>query len=224
MSDVWWGKESTGGGRGRLKRTNSALPPRPELAPPSREEVRRELRARIKEFTPEWTNLRPADAGMALTQLFSEQMESVLERLNRLPDKAFVEFLNLAGIRHLQASPAAALLEFEVSERAPQSVFISRGFQIGAQPAEGPEELVIFETERDLTAAPVKIAKLYVRQDNLFQSVEAQGEGEGAGFFLSGVSPNRAARSSSGSRPRLRRGRPSRSAYVSPRRPERRRR
>src|SRR6185436_20198818 len=97
-------------------------------------EVTGEVRARIRSFTPEWTNSRPTDAGIALTQLFGEQMEPVLERLNQLPDKTFVEFLNLAGISPLPASPAAALLEFEVSDTAPQSVFISKGFQVGAQP------------------------------------------------------------------------------------------
>ena len=56
----------------------------------------------------------------------SEQMEPLLERLNRFPDKTFVEFLNLAGVQPLQASPAAALLEFEVSENAPQSISSAR--------------------------------------------------------------------------------------------------
>src|SRR6185295_1653758 len=135
MSNVWWGKESRAG-----TATKKIFPP--ELAPESRQVVRRELLGRIKDFTPEWTNLRPDDAGVALTQLFSEQMEPVLERLNRFPDKTFVEFLNVAGTQPLQASSAAALLEFEVADSAPQSIFVSKGFQIGAQPADGSSDLV----------------------------------------------------------------------------------
>jgi hypothetical protein len=211
MSEVWWGKESPGDAVSRLKRVGPTLPPRPELAPTSRQDVKKELLGRVKSFTPEWTNLRSTDAGIALMQLFSEQIEPVLERLNRLPEKAFIEFLNLAGIRPLQASAAAALLEFEVSDTAPQSVFISKGFQVGAQPAEGPDDIVIFETERDLVAAPLKIAELHVQQDNLFQSIDPQ-------------AANPAPRSSSDSRPKSRPGRRSRSAFVSPHRPARRRR
>ncbi|MDQ1707810.1 MAG: hypothetical protein QOJ88_1021 [Pyrinomonadaceae bacterium] len=171
MSDVWWGKESRVG-TGRLKRRSQPLPPLPVLAPATRQDAGNEVRARVQSFTPEWTNLRPTDAGVALTQLFGEQMEPVLERLNRLPDKTFVEFLNIAGIRPLPASPAAALLEFEISDTAPQSVFLSKGFQVGAQPAEGPDDLVIFETERDLVAAPVKIVELHRQENNLFQSLD----------------------------------------------------
>jgi len=153
MSEVWWGKESRAGTA--PKKTQP-----PELMPASRQVVRREVLGRIKDFTPEWTNQRPDDAGVALTQLFGEQMESVLERLNRLPEKAFVEFLNLAGIQAAQASPAAALLEFEIADSSPQSVFVSKGFQVGAQPADGSSDVVIFETLRDLNAAPAKIAEL----------------------------------------------------------------
>jgi predicted phage baseplate assembly protein len=167
MSDVWWGKESRAGAVPK-----KTLPP--ELAPASRRVVRSEVIGRIRDFTPEWTNLRPDDAGVALTQLFSEQMEPVLERLNRLPEKTFVDFLNLAGTQPLQASPAAALLEFEVSDSSPQSVFVSKGFQVGAAAADGSSDLVIFETVRDLNAAPAKIAELHVRIDNVLQKISGE--------------------------------------------------
>ncbi len=178
MSGVWWGKESVQDAQAKARRTNP-----PELLPALRKDIRSELLGRIRNFTPEWTNLRPDDAGIALTQLFSEQMEAVLERLNRFPDKTFIEFLNLVGVQPLQASPAAALLEFEVSESAPQSVFISRGFQVGAAPADGSGDLVIFETERDLNAAPAKIAELHSQSDNLFQSIDPSAAGPGFSPF-----------------------------------------
>ena len=183
MSKVWWGKESRNGVPKKL------FPP--ELAPSSRQVVRREVTSRIKDFTPEWTNQRPDDAGVALTQLFSEQMEPVLERLNRLPEKTFVDFLNLAGTQPLQASPAAALLEFEVSDSSPQSVFVNKGFQVGAAPADGSSDLVIFETLRDLNAAPAKIAELQVRIDNVFQKITAA-EGETFLPFANQPEPGRA--------------------------------
>jgi predicted phage baseplate assembly protein len=179
MSEVWWGKESRAGAAAKKSFE-------PELAPASRQAVRREVIGRIKDFTPEWTNLRPDDAGIALTQLFSEQMEPVLERLNQLPDKTFVEFLNLAGTQPLQASPAAALLEFEVSDSSPQSVFVTKGFQVGAQPADGSSDLVIFETLRDLNAAPAKITELHVRIDNVLQKITAA---EGETFLPFGNQP-----------------------------------
>src|SRR5262245_8664688 len=103
-------------------------------------------------------------------------MEPVLERLNRLPEKSFVEFLSMAGVQPLQASPAAALLEFEVSASAPQSIFINQGFQVSAQPADGNGDPVIFETERNLFVAPAKIVEMHVESDNLFEAIDPQSE------------------------------------------------
>lgn len=175
MSTVWWGRESVRG-RPSLKQIEEISAPQPELLPDSRRDVTNELRARIKTFTPEWTNLRPSDAGLALAQLFGEQMEPILERLNRLPEKSFVEFLSMAGVQPLQPSPAAALLQFEVSESAPQSIFINQGFQVSAQPANGNGDPVIFETARNLFVAPAKIAEIHIESDNLFQPIDPQSE------------------------------------------------
>jgi predicted phage baseplate assembly protein len=162
----------------------------PQLLPPSREAVAGDLRSHIKYFTPEWTVLDPNDAGVALLRLFSEQMEAALSRLNRLPDKTFVEFLNIAGVQMLPASPAKTLIEFSVADGAPQSILVSRGFQVGAKPAVGSGERVIFETERDLYAAPAKIGEAYSQQGALFVEVTTDGKDENARFLPFGQRGN----------------------------------
>lgn len=135
---------------------------RPQLHAATRKASAGALKERIPAYTPEWTRRDAGDAGMALVRLFSEQMEPVLQRLNRLPEKALVEFLTLAGVTPLTASPARALLQFEAADNAPQSVLVPEGFQCSAR-SQG--ELVIFETERTLYAAPGKIAQLQVQEE-----------------------------------------------------------
>jgi hypothetical protein len=172
MSEVWWGKEAGQKRRPRITRGRDQAVPRLELLPASRNDVTEELLGRRQSFTADWTSARPTDAGIALVKLFSEEMEPVLERLNRLPEKAFVDFLDLAGVSPVPARPAAALLEFEVSESAPQSVSINKGFQVGARPATGQGDLVIFETEQSLFAAPAKIAEAHTQQQSAFKAVD----------------------------------------------------
>lgn len=186
MSGIWWGKEAGPNQRPRLVRRDQSSAQQPELLPSSRKDVTDELIARIAAFTPEWTNLRATDAGMALVRLFGEQMEPVLERLNRFPEKALVEFLSLAGVQPLPATPAAALLAFEISKSAPQSVLVSKGFQISAPAADGSSDPVIFETERNLFAAPSKIEEMHIQLDTLFQDVDP----EAGGFLPFGDRPD----------------------------------
>jgi predicted phage baseplate assembly protein len=66
----------------------------------------REARERIARTCPEWTDLSVHDPGTALVEVFAHLTEVMLYRLNRLPTKAYIEFLNLLGVS--PHPPAAA--------------------------------------------------------------------------------------------------------------------
>jgi hypothetical protein len=161
MSGPWW-----------TQPTQAALMAddgvRPRLLADSRKAVSDALKVLIPSYTPEWTRRTSGDAGMALVRLFAEQMEPVLLRLNRLPDKALVEFLSIGGVSPLPASPARALLQFEVADKAPGSVQVPAGFQCSAR-SQG--QLVIFETEQNLYAAAAKIAQVQLDSNGALREV-----------------------------------------------------
>jgi len=180
MSAPWWGRETTGrettpGKGGRIVAGPGPAGVQPELAPAARAAVTAEVRGRIPHYTPEWISQRADDAGQALVRLFGEQMEPVLQRVNRLPEKAFIEVLNAAGVSPLPPTPASLLLRFEISLQAPASTLIPRGFQVGARPA-GGGDLVIFETERSIFAAPARIAEIHRQEGAFFLAVDPAGE------------------------------------------------
>ena len=60
--------------------------------------VERSLR-RIPVYAPEWTDWNDSDPGITLIQLFAELAEQVGYRLNRVPEKNYIELLKLLGIR-----------------------------------------------------------------------------------------------------------------------------
>jgi len=188
MNAIWWGKEADSSARARI---NGGGPDagKPRLLEGAANRIREAIRNRIPSFTPEWTNLRAEDAGVALVRLFSEQVQPVLLRLNRLPDKALIEYLRLAGISPLPARPATAMLQFEVAAGAPQSVLVPRGFQVQAPPADDSPDPVIFETTRDLYAAPVKIERLVALDNGLFREIDQDTESAEGGFLPFGKKP-----------------------------------
>jgi hypothetical protein len=76
-----------------------------------------EARSLIPQYCPEWTNLNDADPGITLVQLFAWMTEMIVYRLNRVPDKTYIHFLNFIGEERRPALPAVAPVTFD--QRAP---------------------------------------------------------------------------------------------------------
>ena len=167
MTGAWWGREGGRAPRARVVAGPGPARVQPALVEEAAERVRAAVRDRIPGFTPDWNNQDPTDAGVALQRLFGTQVEPVLRRVNRLPEKTLVEVLTIAGAGRLPATAAAALLRFTVSPTAPRSVPIPAGFQVSADPATGEGDRVVFETERALFGTPATLAAIAVEERGL---------------------------------------------------------
>ena len=159
MSAPWW---TVPGAASRLTPADGAGALQPQLAEPSSRAHIRELARRAASFVPEW-NRGGNDAGDALVLLFGAQIQPLIDRINRLPEKQLVEFLRVAGIQQLPGGVAGALLAFEATDGAPAAAFVAGGFQVGAKPADGSQGLVVFETRRDVNVVPGAIAQAAVQ-------------------------------------------------------------
>jgi hypothetical protein len=119
-----------------------------------------EARRRIPGYTPEWTDLNDSDPGIALVQLFAWLSEMIIWRLNRVPEKSFIKFLDLLGITLTPATPARAQLTFKLS--APglgRAILVPRGTRVSlAESADGRP--VTFETDDNLLAVGAQIAAI----------------------------------------------------------------
>lgn len=61
------------------------------------------LKTLIPHYTPEWKGSDENDPGVALLKIFSHMTDSVIHRLNQVPLKNFVAFLDMLGIKRLPA-------------------------------------------------------------------------------------------------------------------------
>ncbi|MFP3907285.1 MAG: putative baseplate assembly protein [Acidimicrobiales bacterium] len=111
----------------------------------------REARRRIEQTCPEWTDLSAHDPGMTLVEVFAHLTEVLIYRLNRLPDKAFVAFLNLLGVRRQPPVAASAVLTFR-RESATGEVDVPAGTRVTIEGGSGGDAPV-FVTESAVTLA-----------------------------------------------------------------------
>jgi predicted phage baseplate assembly protein len=123
-----------------------------------------EARKRIIHYCPEWTDYNLSDPGITLIELFAWMTELMVYRLNRVPDKNYIKFLELLGLQIKPASSARTDLTFwlsvslPISEDNQQSVIIPRGSQVRSD-SSGSEE-IIFSTDRLLEIVPPKFYQL----------------------------------------------------------------
>lgn len=139
------------------------------------EELFRELRSLIPRYAPEWTDHNLSDPGITMMQLFSWLGEIILFRLNRVPERNYIKFLQLIGIEQKPATPAKAELTFTLVVPSPSTIFIPKGTKVSAQVQPPPpsalaspslppkaEDPVIFETDAPLIALGAVLQKVLV--------------------------------------------------------------
>ena len=93
--------------------------PLPEIQLDDRsfEDIVRDARRRIPTYTPEWTDFNESDPGITLLQLFAWLSEMIIYRLNQVPDKNYLKFLDLVGITPNPPQPAKAELTFTLTSK-----------------------------------------------------------------------------------------------------------
>ena len=109
--------------------------PAPKLDDRTYADIVAEAMRLIPRYCPEWTNHNPSDPGITILELTAWMTELILYRLNRVPEKNYLAFLNMIGIRLRSPQPARALITFDLVEGAERQV--DQGGHAGRDPAGG---------------------------------------------------------------------------------------
>jgi Baseplate J-like protein len=116
------------------------------------------LQERRPGFVPEW---RPGEKGpdAAILQVFARYLQAILQRLNQVPDKHKLAFLDLLGLDLIPAQAARVAMVFRLAEKAPDSR-LPAGTRVAAPPPPERSEQIIFETERTTGLAAAKLTEV----------------------------------------------------------------
>jgi predicted phage baseplate assembly protein len=123
--------------------------PTPNLDDRGFQDIVDEARSLIPRYCPEWTDHNLSDPGITLIELFAWMMDMLLYRLNRVPDKNFVTFLDLIGVKLRPPSAAQVDITFRLSAPQPEMVTIPQGTEVATVRTES-QEAITFSTDRNL--------------------------------------------------------------------------
>src|SRR5215210_206050 len=107
----------------------------------------------IPHYCPEWTDHNVSDPGVAMIELFAWMTDLLLYRVNQVPDKVYVKFLEMIGVQLAPPRAANAPVTFYLSAAQPVEVTIPRETEVATVRTE-TSSAVTFTTEANLTIRP----------------------------------------------------------------------
>ncbi|MET9359826.1 putative baseplate assembly protein [Streptomyces sp. NPDC006632] len=107
----------------------------------------------IQQRCPEWSDHNVSDPGVTLIEAVAHMADQVVYRLNRVPEKNQLAFLDLLGVTLFPPSAAKASVTFWLSAPQAEPVVLPRGTEVATGRTE-TEEAVVFASEDDLTIVP----------------------------------------------------------------------
>ena len=142
--------------------------PAPNLDDRRFQDIVDEAKRRIPRHCPEWTDHNVSDPGIALVELFAWMTEMTLYRLNQVPDRLYVKFLELVGVELFSAVPARADLLFTLTAPRAEPLRIPAGSQVSTERS-GDEEPVVFLTDADLRLVPPQLVACLTPSGDRFE-------------------------------------------------------
>src|SRR5882757_2038298 len=116
----------------------------------------------IQQRAPEWTDHNVSDPGVTLVEAVAHMADQIVYRLNRVPEKNHLAFLDLVGITLFPPSAARTDVTFWLSAPQEDPVLIPLGTETATVRADS-EEAVVFSTERELNIVPSELRHLSVQ-------------------------------------------------------------
>jgi len=114
----------------------------------------------IPRYCREWTDHNVSDPGVTLIELFAWMTDMLLYRVNQVPDKNYIKFLELIGVKLEAPRAATAPITFYLSAAQPTEVTIPAETEVATVRTE-TSPAIIFTTEGDLTIRPPALIDVF---------------------------------------------------------------
>jgi predicted phage baseplate assembly protein len=140
----------------------------------------------VQQRCPEWTDHNVHDPGVTLIETFAYMVDQLLWRLNRVPERTYVKFLDLLGLRLRPPTAARVPVTFWLSAPQETTLLVPAGSQVATARTEA--EPVVFTTLADLPIVPCEMAVVATAVDGE-QANRTDTVTHGDGCYLFGPPP-----------------------------------
>ena len=152
--------------------------PLPNLDDRSFEDIKKEAINNIIKHCPEWTNHNSSDPGITLVELFSAMTDMLQYRINLIPEKNYLAFLDMLGIKGRIISPSKTRVKFSLSEGYQSEEDKKDAIKIKQYTIIGTDDddTIMFETVKETYISNIKIkniiSKIFIEKENKYHLID----------------------------------------------------
>lgn len=114
----------------------------------------------VQSKCPEWTDHNVSDPGVTLIETFAYMADMLLYRLNRVPDRNYVRFLELIGVKLFPPTAAYAPVTFWLSAPQETPIRVPSGALVSTLRGETAEDTVSFTVLDDLDIVNSSLSRI----------------------------------------------------------------
>ncbi len=114
---------------------------------------------------PEWTDHNVSDPGVTLIETFAYMTDALLYRLDRVPDRLYLAFLDLLGVTLHPPTAARVDVTFWLSAPQPEPVALPAGTEVATIRSE-QDDAVVFATTRELVVPPRRLEHVVTQESD----------------------------------------------------------
>ncbi len=107
----------------------------------------------VQQRCPEWSDHNVSDPGVTLIEAFAGMVDQLIYRLNRVPDRNYVKFLEMIGVELRPPAAARGRVTFWLSAPQPQPVMVRAETEIATARTD-IQDPIVFTTIRNLEIIP----------------------------------------------------------------------
>ncbi len=142
----------------------------PRLDDRTYDDLRKEAIALIPTYCPEWTDFNASDPGITLIELFAYMTDIALYRMNRVPEKHYIKFLELIGMRLREPESAKVPVTFWLTtpqqEGAQQPRMVIDALTEVATTRTESSPAIVFRTDQAFEIRPPKLRYVLTSRGN----------------------------------------------------------
>ena len=133
--------------------------PTPDLDDRDFQSLVDEAKRLVQKSSPEWTDHNVSDPGVTLIEAFAQMMDQLIYRLNRIPERHYVKFLELIGMQLFPPTAARGTVTFWLSAPQPAPVLVRAETEVATARTD-VDEPISFATTGELSIVPCEFSRI----------------------------------------------------------------